>query len=69
MKEVNIVALCKDGNLIEGTSENFYPGIARFLLDTTSGEAVEINMEYWVINSAKISTKIMVMLSEISLDV
>ena len=69
MKEVNIVVQFKDGNLIEGTSENFFPGIERFLLDTTSGEAVEINMENWLINFAKMSKKISVMLSEIRLDV
>ncbi len=69
MKEVNIVAQFKDGNSIEGTSENFFPGIVHFLLDTTSGESVEINMENWVINSAKISKKISVILSEMRLDV
>jgi hypothetical protein len=65
MKEVNIAAKFNDGNLIEGTSENFFPGIANFILDTTSGEAVEINMENWVINSAKISKKVSVIISEI----
>ncbi len=69
MKEVNILAQFKNGNLIEGTSENFFPGIAHFLLDTRSGEAIEINMKNWVINSAKISKTISVMLSEIRLDV
>ncbi len=69
MKEVNIAAQFKDGNLVEGTSQNFFPGIESFLLNTTSGEAVEINMENWVINCAKISKNISVMLSEIRLDV